>query len=548
MIPSKGVTDITRRRVIALVIFVIWLAVVVCAAWKHAVWRDEVRALTKALDGQNVVAMFKGLPSEGHPAIWYLLLRGAHALWPRPQVLQIVALLVAAPAALLLLLYSPFRWELKVVLLAGNMFLFEYSVVARNYGISVLLLFLLATFYERHKDRGPLLGVLLFMLANCNAPSVLLVGGFLLFWGADVVGRKSVKRPRALRTLGWNTAVALGGVAVCVLTVLPPSYSSTPQGASPAQRGWTAADWSVKPAARSNAKLRRTLEGIFFPGPNLRHLIVLPRQTDQPSPDSDTPLSKLLLSVVLLGATFGLIRYPGIFIAAVATLTGFSLFTTFFYAFDYRQEALWLCFLIACYWIAENQGKPPELRIPARWQTALRRTSTVGWSLFVLLAAIQVPIGIGNVLAATGDGPPFSCSRDLGDLIRRTPNLQQAIVTAEPEYLLEPLPYYVSNPTYLLREQRFGNAVSAQLSRTKLSLGDVLSSARNLQTTTNKPVLILLGTPLDAFASAQTYRGFHGWEFVVTPDEQREFAGATQLIESFPAAITDEHFDVYLLK
>jgi hypothetical protein len=491
--------------------------------------------------------MVKGLPSEGHPALWYLLLRGAYTLLPRPQVLQIVALLVAAAAALLLLLYAPFGWELKVLLLAGNAFLFEYSVVARNYGISMLLLFLLATFYERHRDRGPLLGILLFLLANCNAPSVLLVGGFLLFWLADVACRKGANWPRALRTVGWNTAIALGGVAVCALTLLPPSDSSAPQGTAAAQRGWNAA-WSVNSAALSDAKFRRSLEGIFFPGPNLRHLIVIPRQSDRPSPDPYTPLSKLLLSVILLGATLGLIRYPGIFIAALATLTAFSLFTTFFYSIAYRQEALWLCFLIACYWIAANQGKPPEPRISARWQTALRRVSTLGRSLFVLLAAIQVPIGIGNVLASTGDGPPFSCSRDLGDLIRRTPDLHEAIVMAEPDFLLEPLPYYVSNPTYLLREQRFGNFVSPQVSNPQLTLGDVLANARSLHAATNKPVLILLAYPLDAFVSTQIYRGFHGWKFVVTPEEERAFSSATTLIESFPAAVTDEHFDVFLLK
>ena len=35
--------------------------------------------------------------------------------------------------------------------------------MARNYGISMLLLFLLATFYERHRERGFLIGALLFL-------------------------------------------------------------------------------------------------------------------------------------------------------------------------------------------------------------------------------------------------------------------------------------------------------------------------------------------------------------------------------------------------
>jgi hypothetical protein len=85
--------------VIALVLFASWLGFVLFIAWNHAVWRDEVRALSLALQGENVFAMLKGIRGEGHPAVWYLLLRRAHALVARPEVLQIVALIVASAAS-----------------------------------------------------------------------------------------------------------------------------------------------------------------------------------------------------------------------------------------------------------------------------------------------------------------------------------------------------------------------------------------------------------------------------------------------------------------
>lgn len=146
--------DTTPRRGIAWALFGIWAAIVLCASWHHAVWRDEVRAFSFALNGQNILAMFSGLRGEGHPAIWYLLLRGAHSLWPHPQVLKVVAVGVAAAAALVFLFHAPFRWPLKALFLAGNCFLYEYSVTARNYGISMLVMFLFATYYPRHRDRG----------------------------------------------------------------------------------------------------------------------------------------------------------------------------------------------------------------------------------------------------------------------------------------------------------------------------------------------------------------------------------------------------------
>jgi len=252
--------------------------------------------------------------------------------------------------------------------------------------------------------------------------------------------------------------------------------------------------------------------------------------------------------VILFGSTLGLIRYPGAFLAALATLVGLSLFFTFFYPGAYRHEALWLCFLIGCYWIASAKATASEPRISFRWPAVLRPVSTVGRGLFLLLMAMQVPIGVENVLAATGDGPPFSCSRDLGAFLRGMPELHDAILIAEPDALLESLRYYVSNPTYLVREQRYGSFVSPGLSRSQLTLDDVLANARRLHAATNKPVVILLAYPLDPFVSGRVYRDSRNWEFLVTPEQERVFIGATQLLESFPAAVTDEHFDVYLLK
>jgi hypothetical protein len=277
--------------------------------------------------------------------------------------------------------------------------------------------------------------------------------------------------------------------------------------------------------------------------------MMMVQQPISPAADPFSPLSKILLSVLLFGSTLGLVRTPGIFLAALATLVGFSIFFTFLYRGDYRHEALWLSFLICCYWIAAVRIHPPKLGISVDLHPLLRRVPAIGKGLFVLLIAIQAPIGITSALAATGDGPPFSCSRDLGDLIHSRPDLRDAILIADPDFLLEPMPYYVSNPTYLMREQRFGNVVAwTGSARLRLTLDDVLATAQRLQMETNKPVLILLAHSLDPLSPAQVIHEGYAWEFVTTPEQEKAFLRATQLIESFPRALMDESFDVYLLK
>jgi hypothetical protein len=527
-------SDIARRRVIASALFSLWLGVVLFAAWNHAVWRDEVRALSRALDGENVFAMLKALHGgEGHPALWYLLLRGAHTLVSSPRVLQAVALLVAAAAVLLLLRRSPFSWALIALLLAGNMFVFEYSVMARNYGISVLLLFLLAVFYKAHRDRGPLLGILLLLLANCNAHSLVLVGGFLLFWLVDIATGECADRSRALRTFLWNAAIALLGVAACIVTIFPSVNDSLTIGSPPGNVFTVLLKAVLLPAARFRAVMQ------VMPQPEF--------VSSSHAPSS--LLSQFVLSLIMFGSTLGLIRRPGAFLAALATLAGLSLFFTFLYPGSYRHEALWLSFLICMYWITLVDADPPEPQVSVGWRALIRPASTVGWTIFLLLMAMQVPIGLQNVLSATGDYPPLSRTRDLADLIRSRPDLQDAIIVAEPDYLVESLPYYISNPTYLMREQRFGNVVVwTQKARLSLSLDDVLANARSLHAASNKPVVILLAHAVDPFLPKQIIHEAYAWEFVTTPEQRRTFLASTQLIENFSPALMDETFDMYLLK
>ena len=49
------------------------------------------------------------------------------------------------------------------------------------------MLFLLAMLYEKRRDGSIVLGLLLFLLANCNVHSILLAGAFLVFWLIDIL-------------------------------------------------------------------------------------------------------------------------------------------------------------------------------------------------------------------------------------------------------------------------------------------------------------------------------------------------------------------------
>jgi hypothetical protein len=87
--PGDGLKRHDRRA--RLLVFLPWLALASFLALRHVMWRDEVRAYSLALTGNTVVDMLKAVHGEGHPALWYLLLRGLHGLLPYPQILPVEA-------------------------------------------------------------------------------------------------------------------------------------------------------------------------------------------------------------------------------------------------------------------------------------------------------------------------------------------------------------------------------------------------------------------------------------------------------------------------
>jgi hypothetical protein len=510
----------SRYLGVKLGLFVLWLCLVLFMAWHHAFWRDEVRALSLALQGENVAEMFKSLHGEGHPALWYLLLRAAYFVVRSPIVLPVVSIGVASAAALLLVLRSPFRWWMIALLLLSNFLLFEYSVMARNYGISALLLLLLAYYYPRYRDRSILLGLLLFLLANTNAHSVLLVGAFLLFWLIDILCEHGIRWTPALRTFLLNVAVSAVGIAACFATIYP-TFNDAAQADLPG----------------GIALLKLLVKAVLLPAASF----------DRVFDFHWGRLGLLILSVVMFGSVLGLIRSPGAFIATLTALIALSLFFATVYGGEYRHQALWLVFLVSMYWITRARNTETELRIPARIKCLLGPASAVGSALMVLLVAIQAYSGVETITGNMFGGPPMSRARDLSALVTTRSDLQDAIIIAEPDFLLEALPYYIHNRTYFTREQRFGNVVKfTSKARLSIDLEDILATARTLRAASGKPILILLSEKLDPSQPQIYYEGYN-WKLSSTPEQVRDFLTSTRHLARFAPALSDESFDVYLL-
>jgi hypothetical protein len=500
-------------------LFAAWAAISLVLVAHHVMWRDEVRAFSFALQGENVFEMLRRLHGEGHPALWYLLLRGAHVIVPVREVLPAVGWLVTAAAVALFAFKAPFKPVVLALTLFSSFALVEYASVARNYGISMLLLFALAHLYPRYRDRGPAIGLLLALLCNTNVPSTLLAAAFLLFWLVELVGEQGLRWHRKYGLFMLNAALAAAGALICFVTVYPTMHDAAPV------------------AFAGGISLKAVAITLFLPAYSWWALT--------PPALPSTPLMGSLFSAVVVGSLFGLVRRPAAFLSALAAFAAMELLFQLVYPGFYRHQALLLVYLLTLYWLVER-GRGGRWEGRGHLAARLPQLEAAGKAIFLFLLGLQVLNSAGTIGSLAHY--PYSHSRDLADVLKRE-GLENAVLIADPDMMLEPMPYYTRNPIYLMREQRWGNYVHfTKKVRQDLTPDDFLADARILRARTGRPVVIVFEHRLDPNRPVYRKKNVHVWRFSATSDEVRRFQAGTRKLASFGPAISDERYDVYALR
>ncbi|MFL6721152.1 MAG: hypothetical protein ACJ8FT_05015 [Sphingomonas sp.] len=493
------ITQVGRRD--RLILFAIWL---VLAGWlwsTHVMWRDEVRAFSFALSGSNYAEMLRNVHGEGHPALWYLILRGAHDLFPVREVLPIAGLVFGVAAMAVFAFLSPFRLLIIALVLFSGYGAFEFVAISRNYGIAALVMFVLAALYGRVRN-SLWFGLILALLANTNVPSCIFAGAFLMFRFVEMLTGASTPTKRDWLIFAGNAVIAALGALLCFVTVYP----------------------TINDAAVSS---------------NANHLNVA--TIAAALVDSDKGFSHLIFPPAVLALTcLAFVRRPAALAAAVSVLVALKLFFFFIYPSFYRHEMLYVAFLLSLFWMTAK-GAGGTWR-EMKWMNPVQIIGS--WSFVALLAAQAVALGIP--VREQLSGLPYSHSADVAKLLQR-PELSGAIVMADPDTMLEPLPYYVNNPLWLLRRQRFGNIMLlTRDARQKLTLDDVLADAERLHRQTGRPIVFLCHLPIPHDNKDHFYAMF-GYETDLKRDSVKRFLASTRHIATLRGLhMGDEIYDVFV--
>ncbi|MEO7041266.1 MAG: hypothetical protein ABI035_03290 [Gemmatimonadaceae bacterium] len=214
----------TAERRFALIVLAAFLLVTVPVMLRHELWRDEVQAWLLARDAASLSALFHLLHYEGHPSLWYLLLRPIAKVVRDPRWMQPIALLFSCGSVYVFARCAPFSRLIRALFAFGYFVVYGYTIVARSYGVGLCLAVLLCVLVTAPRRRYGLAAIVMALLANTSVYGSMLVVACVIGLASDAVlyARDSQRRKR-IRRIALPVIVGLASVLLAALQVWPAS-------------------------------------------------------------------------------------------------------------------------------------------------------------------------------------------------------------------------------------------------------------------------------------------------------------------------------------
>lgn len=199
-----------------IIVFSFFCILTLAGALNHELWFDEAEAWVIARDN-STSELWTALKSEGHPFLWYLLLKLFALTGLSVDILPLISWAITSVTSAVIILKAPFGRTLKYLTIFSSGFLFFNCVISRVYCLILLLLVLIAVLYPEKENHPVYYGVLIALLANTH----ICICGVVAFLGIDMLigmikhWRDSTFSQKLRSILGVGAA----GIGVIVLFV-----------------------------------------------------------------------------------------------------------------------------------------------------------------------------------------------------------------------------------------------------------------------------------------------------------------------------------------
>lgn len=507
--------EIIKRQLVPIIIL-LYSIVVIITSWHHEISRDEMRALSQAIESQSALSLLSNKQGEGNPVLWQMLLYYGYQVFNTPRILKVLSVTFGILAIYIFISRSPFTLPIKILFAFGYYPLYEYSVISRNYGISMSILFGICYLYPKRFEKIVSIGIMLLLLAHTNTYGTVIATsiGISLIIETVIRNKELVNNEVKQIRLGVAFTIVTVGLALFIVYMYPLASNI----------------WQNLNDANI-AYFKDLVKAMVLPGKSVNKALGFENY--------------LFTSMIIGTMSIYLLGKPYIFIIYIFSYTVIGLLNKWhLMPLATRHQGMLVILMIAVFWLDQVETRTQEF--PGMAGRILSKLSNVMPLLLIFLLVMQLANGI---LAVRNDiRHEYSSSRRFGNFIRETPEIRNAIIIGEPDYRMESLPYYVDNPIYLPRENRFGTYVTftAEIDKYSLSLKELMTVAVQLKKERNRPVLIVIGHQLTDHGP---YKIEYSYDktFTYKPQSLRELRNLTDVIASFRNA-KYENYDVYLLK
>lgn len=458
-----------------------YLVVVAVSASHHEMWRDEIQAWLIGRDSASLSALLRNIAYEGHPPLWYLCLMVLSRFFRSPTSMQVLCAVIATATVYVFAKYAPYSRVQKFLFAFGYYSVYEYSVLARDYVLSPLLLFVACTLCARRPRPLILISGVLCLLAYTTVYGTIIAIAMAVGLFVDhLVSRDGM--PADGRPRKWRAWVALG---IIILGVVTAAWCMIPPSDSGFAVGW---HFSLDP---NRARLIGKIVGrAFLPLPH-------PGRTYWGSfwLEEIPQFGKFEAAVgfLIVGwCCLGLLRKPAAFLMFASGTFGLI---AFFYVKHIGHVRHWgslLLVLLAALWFQHSCEEVRWFRGPrffsGFWESSMRSALTA--ILFVGLMG-------GAVATAMDFHFVFSNGERTAEFIRDN-HLQNLPMVGDPDAAASTVVGYLGiRGMYYPRGGRFGSFIKWDRARTSaVPVDEVIQDAKRLKSESGDSVLLVLNYPL----------------------------------------------------
>ena len=171
------------------IIFAIWFVVTLFGLLNHEIWRDETQVWCVVRD-LNLPEIFQTTRTEGHPMLWYLLIMPFAKFGLPVEIMQFLSFFLVSVAVIFLLWKSSFSNLEKVLVVLSAGMTYFLPVIARNYALIPIFIFLLAYFYPKRSENPWKYSLLLILLSQTHVLMFAFCGILFLFFVIEKIKEK----------------------------------------------------------------------------------------------------------------------------------------------------------------------------------------------------------------------------------------------------------------------------------------------------------------------------------------------------------------------